>query len=74
MPHVNIKYYATDLTEAQEAAFINAVTGAVTTTFGCADDVVSIALEPVEPQDWTDRVYRPEIEGRPELLRKSPSY
>jgi phenylpyruvate tautomerase PptA (4-oxalocrotonate tautomerase family) len=74
MPHVNIKYYATELTEAQEAAFINAVTGAVTTTFGCADDVVSVALEPVEPQDWADGVYRPESAGRPELLRKSPSY
>lgn len=74
MPHVNIKYFATDLSQAQESALLTAVTEAVVTTFGCEPGVVSIALEPVAADRWTDRVYRPEIEGRPELLRKVPNY
>lgn len=74
MPHINIKHFPRPLTDEQERELVAAVTTAVTKTFDCDEGVVSVALEPVEPGDWQDRVYRPEILGRKSLLRKAPTY
>jgi len=74
MPHVNIKYFPVPLTETQASALLTAVTAAVTGAFGVSEDVVSIALEPVPAEDWRERVYVPEIQGRADLLRKPPNY
>jgi hypothetical protein len=38
------------------------------------DDAVSIAIEEVEPGDWADKVYKPDIiNGRGEIYKK-PGY
>lgn len=74
MPHVNIKHFPAPLNDEQASELVTAITEAVTKAFGCDEGVVSIALEPVEPQAWQDQVYAPEIVERKELLRKTPSY
>ncbi|SER98615.1 MULTISPECIES: tautomerase family protein [Lentzea] len=74
MPHVNIKHFPAPLNEEQASELVAAITGAVTRAFGCDEGVVSIALEPVDPQAWQDQVYAPEIVERKELLRKTPTY
>ncbi|MCD7443439.1 amino acid adenylation domain-containing protein [Streptomyces lincolnensis] len=74
VPHVNIKHFPAPLTQDQESELIAAVTTAVRNAFGCAEDVVSIALEPVERKAWNERVYVPEIVERKDLLRKAPTY
>jgi phenylpyruvate tautomerase PptA (4-oxalocrotonate tautomerase family) len=74
MPHVNIKHFPAQLTDAQQAELVAAVTGAVKSTFGCHEDVVSIAFEPIEKEVWNDVVYTPEIVNRKHLLRKFPNY
>ena len=33
-----------------------------------------IAIEEVEPRDWAEMVYNPEIVGKPEQLYKKPGY
>ncbi|MGA5128262.1 tautomerase pptA [Streptomyces blastmyceticus] len=53
---------------------VEELTAAVQKAFGCDEGVVSIALEPVAEADWNERVYAPEIEGRKDLLRKTPNY
>ncbi len=74
MPHVSIKHFPTRLTISQETVLVEELTAAVQKAFGCDEGVVSIALEPVAEADWNERVYAPEIEGRKDLLRKTPNY
>ncbi|MFD9698388.1 tautomerase family protein [Lentzea sp. NPDC059081] len=74
MPHVNIKHFPKELTDEQSAELVAGITEAVTKAFGCAEGVVSIAVEPVAQDEWQDRVYGPEIVERKELLHKTPTY
>jgi amino acid adenylation domain-containing protein len=74
VPHVNIKHFPVELTEERQAELVAAVTAAVQNAFSCDEEVISIALEPVEKDVWNDRVYIPEIINRKELLRKAPRY
>ncbi len=74
MPHVLIKHFPAPLTAEREAELVSALTTAVQNAFGCDEGVISIALEPVEPAAWNDRVYVPEIVQRQELLCKRPDY
>ncbi|MEU5429569.1 tautomerase pptA [Streptomyces olivoreticuli] len=62
------------LTHSQEAVLVEELAAAVRKAFGCDEGVVSIALEPVAEADWNERVYAPEIEGRKDLLRRTPNY
>ena len=38
------------------------------------EEVISVALEEVDPEDWTDKVYIPDIQGKWNLLYKRPGY
>lgn len=74
VPHINIKHFPVPITDEQERELVTAVTAAVRNAFGCKEDVVSIALEPVTQDVWNERVYVPEIVDRQDLLRKTPNY
>jgi 4-oxalocrotonate tautomerase len=74
MPHVNIKHFPVTMSGADQARLVAEVTQAVTRAFRCEERVISIALETVAPEVWDDRVYQPEIVGRPGSLRKIPCY
>jgi acyl-CoA synthetase (AMP-forming)/AMP-acid ligase II/thioesterase domain-containing protein/phenylpyruvate tautomerase PptA (4-oxalocrotonate tautomerase family)/acyl carrier protein len=74
VPHINIKHFPVPITEQQESELVAAVTAAVRNAFGCTEDVVSIALEPVAQDVWNEIVYVPEIVDRQALLRKTPNY
>jgi len=74
MPHVNIKHFPVELNEEQRTELLAAVTDAVRSAFSCPDDVISIALEPVEQSVWMESVYVEEIVNRKDLLHKTPNY
>jgi len=74
VPHVHIQHFTRTFTEAEMADLVGALTEAVTRVFGTGPDAVSIAVEPVEPSEWTERVYRPQIEAHAHLLWKRPGY
>lgn len=74
VPHVNIKHFPVPLNDEQESKLVAAVTKAMKDAFGCAEEAVSIALEPVEQESWNELVYIPEIMTRKNLLRKVPNY
>jgi phenylpyruvate tautomerase PptA (4-oxalocrotonate tautomerase family) len=74
VPHVNIKHFPVPLAEEREKALVAAITDAVRDAFHCDEGVISIALEPVGQDAWNEQVYAPEIVGRRNLLRKTPSY
>ena len=73
MPHVIIKLH-TGRSEQQKAMIAEAVTKAVMTGANCAEQSVSVSLEDVEPDDWVEKVYKPEIIGKPDILYKKPGY
>ncbi|MEV0188066.1 amino acid adenylation domain-containing protein [Kitasatospora purpeofusca] len=74
MPHVNIKHFPMELSDTQQAELLAAVTKAVTDAFGCDEGVVSIAVESVAEENWTEQVYIPEIVNRRDILGKVPDY
>jgi 4-oxalocrotonate tautomerase len=40
----------------------------------CAEKSVSVAIEEVNPDDWTDKVYKPDILNSTHTLYKEPGY
>ena len=73
MPHVLVKLYS-GRSDEQKARLAEAITHAVTATLHCPDDDVSVAIQDVTPDDWTESVYKPDILGNSALLFKKPGY
>lgn len=38
------------------------------------EESVSVAIEDVEPREWTEKVYKPDILGKPDMIYKKPGY
>lgn len=74
MPHVNVKFFATDIAPEKQARLSAEFTKVIQGIFNCPADYVSIALEPIDPDVWQEKVYQPEIVGRNQLLCKVPNY
>ncbi|SDH16830.1 tautomerase family protein [Nonomuraea jiangxiensis] len=74
MPHITIQHFPLDLGPEQRRRLADTLTALVVEQFGTYEGAVSIALEPVEPGDWTATVYEPRIAGRPDELIKTPEY
>lgn len=64
MPHVIVKLYA-GRSEQQKARLAKKVTKAVMASTGYGEEAVSVAVEDIEPQDWTAKVYDPDIDLPP---------
>jgi 4-oxalocrotonate tautomerase len=73
MPHVIVKLHA-GRSEQQKAKLAEAVTKAVMAALNSAAESVSVGIEDVEPRDWTERVYKPDILGNPGTIYKKPGY
>ncbi|WP_199228267.1 MULTISPECIES: tautomerase family protein [unclassified Caulobacter] len=74
MPHVNIKYFPRDLTPEARQTLVEGLLDLITKTFDVSETTVSIALEPVTPETWRDRVVVPELLDRAGLLVRRPGY
>jgi 4-oxalocrotonate tautomerase len=73
MPHVIIKLYS-GKSHLQKQALARAVTEAVTGTLSYGEESVSVGIEDVEPKDWTEKVYKPDIIAKPDTIYKKPGY
>jgi 4-oxalocrotonate tautomerase len=73
MPHVIVKLWP-GKTERQKQDLAAAITKSVMSILNYGDDAVSVAMEEVAPDDWTKRVYQPDISGRINALYKRPGY
>ena len=73
MPHVIVKLYS-GRSERQKQALAQAVTEAVTSALNYGQDSVSVGIEDVEPKDWTEKVYKPDIIAKPDTIYKKPGY
>ena len=72
MPHVIVKLYS-GKSPAQKQALAEAMTEAVTGALGYGEDSVSVGIEDVDPKDWTEKVYKPDI-IKPDTIYKKPGY
>ena len=73
MPHVIVELHSGG-SEQQKARLAEAVTKAVMAALSSGEDAVSVPIEKVEPQQWAEEVYKPDILGKPRTLYKKPGY
>ena len=73
MPHVIVKLYS-GRSEEEKTKLTEELTRAVIDTLGVGEVAVSVAIEDVEPTDWPEKVYRPDILDKPTELYKKPGY
>jgi 4-oxalocrotonate tautomerase len=73
MPHVIVRLLS-GRSEEQKSRIAEEVTKAVMTGANCAEASVSVSIEDVEPDRWTEDVYKPDIIGNWDRLYKKPGY
>lgn len=73
MPPVVVKLW-TGKSEEQKIELAEEITKAVMRTLNYGEESVSVAMEEVEPKDWTEKVYKPDILGKPGTIYKKPGY
>jgi 4-oxalocrotonate tautomerase len=73
MPHVIVKMYA-GRSETEKARLAEEMTKAVREVLNYGDEAISVSIEDVEPKDWAEKVYRPDILGKSKTIYKKPGY
>jgi len=73
MPHVIVKLWPGQ-SEQQKAQLADAIAKDVIDVLGFEEESVSVSMEEVEPRDWAEQVYKPDIVNKPEQLYKKPGY
>jgi 4-oxalocrotonate tautomerase len=73
MPHVIVKLWP-GKTEEQKRRLAEAITKDVMSVLNYGEESVSVALEEVKSQDWTAKVYKPDIKEKWDKLYKKPGY
>ena len=73
MPHVIVKLWP-GKSEEQKQQLSGEIVNSVMRIFGYREDSMSVAMEEIEPGDWKQRVYTPDILDRLDLLYKKPGY
>lgn len=73
MPHVIVKLYP-GRTEKQKKRLADEIVRDVVDIAKCAEKSVSVDIVEVHPDDWTEKVYKPDILNRAYRLYKAPGY
>jgi 4-oxalocrotonate tautomerase len=73
MPHIIVKLWP-GKSERQKRQLADAITKDVMNAFHYGEDSVSVAMEEVTPQEWSEKVYKPEILHKAATLYKKPGY
>lgn len=73
MPHVIVKLWP-GKTEQQKNRLAQAITKDVLEILHYGDESISVAMEEILPQDWAEKVYKPDIQRNEEKLYKKPGY
>ena len=61
-------------TEDQKRKLADALTQAVIETLNSQDKSISVSIEDVPEEEWTRKVYIPDIQDKPDLVYKKPGY
>lgn len=71
MPHVIVKMYS-GKSDKQKSVIAEEVAKAIMKATRHDDESVSVSIEDVVPKDWAEKVFRPDIIGKPDSLYKKP--
>lgn len=73
MPHIIVKLWP-GKSEERKKRLEERITNDVTSVLNCGDESVSVSFEEIAPDEWRERVCRPEILGKPHQLFRKPGY
>ena len=73
MPHVIVKLWP-GKSEEQKRRLAQEIAKDVMNVLNYGDESVSVAMEEVEPGQWAEKVYRPDIVENADKLYKKPGY
>ena len=73
MPHVIVKLWP-GKSEQQKARLADAITKDVMEILHYGEESVSVAMEEVQPGDWAEKVYKPDIQDKWNTVYKKPGY
>lgn len=73
MPHVIVKLWP-GKSEQQKTRLAEAITKEVMNILHYGEESVSVAMEEIKPNEWLEKVYRPEVKKNLDKLYKKPSY
>ncbi len=73
MPHIIVKMYP-GRTEQQKRQLAHAIVKDVVAYAGVGESSVSVAIEEISPAEWTEKVYKPDIQKHWDRLYKKPNY
>jgi 4-oxalocrotonate tautomerase len=73
MPHVIVKLWS-GKSEKQKNRLAEEITKVVMSTLNYGEESISVAIEEIEPKEWTQKVYKPDILGKPATIYKKPGY
>jgi 4-oxalocrotonate tautomerase len=73
MPHVIVKLWP-GKSQQQKVRLAEEIAKDVMDVLDYGEESVSVAIEEVQPQDWAEQVYKPDILNKPEQLYKKPGY
>ena len=73
MPHVVVKLWP-GKSEQQKKRLAEAITKDIMEILQYGEHSVSVAMQEVNPDEWAEKVYRPEIKNNLDKLYKTPGY
>ncbi|HTQ41065.1 MAG TPA: tautomerase family protein [Pirellulales bacterium] len=73
MPHVIVKLWP-GKTEKQKKKLADLITKDVMEVFDYGEESVSVAMQEVAPQNWNEKVYKPDIANNWDNIYKKPGY
>ena len=73
MPHVIVKLWP-GKSEQQKARLAEEIVKDVMNVLNYGEESVSVAIEEIKPEEWAEKVYKPDILNNPEKIYKKPGY
>ena len=73
MPHIIVKLYP-GRSEQKKMKLASEIAKNVVEIAECKETAVSVAFEEIEPDDWAENVYKPDIMNGKGTLYKKPGY
>jgi 4-oxalocrotonate tautomerase len=73
MPHVIVKLWP-GKSEQQKQRLADAIANDVMEILDYGEESLSIGIEEIAPGDWAQKVFKPDIDEKPDTLYKKPGY
>ena len=72
MPHVHIKI--AERSETEKALLADKITKATMNAVACKEADISVSIENIDPNEWVEKVFKPDILAPWDKLYKKPGY